>query len=148
MLKEKESFRLLYQAIREIADKIGDNQLETNSVSLLLLDFDFEHEVFDELYLVILKYLNTVSIENISHSELLNLIENTIPEDREINTFVKNKIIIGFANNYFPELQVLANEIKSDMASSLKTMIFLFKFLKLCTKLYKAFLVRIVWATT
>ncbi|HHQ1535886.1 TPA: hypothetical protein ACSO4M_002420, partial [Staphylococcus aureus] len=29
MLKEKESFRLLYQAIREIADKIGDNQLET-----------------------------------------------------------------------------------------------------------------------
>ncbi|HHA0013429.1 TPA: hypothetical protein ACOFS4_001510, partial [Staphylococcus aureus] len=26
----------------------------------------------------------------------------------------------GFANNYFPELQVLANEIKSDMASSLK----------------------------
>ncbi|EJX1705173.1 hypothetical protein ODU33_001878 [Staphylococcus aureus] len=119
-LKEKESFRLLYQAIREIADKIGDNQLETNSVSLLLLDFDFEHEVFDELYLAILKYLNTVSIENISHSELLNLIENTIPEDRDINTFVKNKIIIGFANNYFPELQVLANEIKSDMASSLK----------------------------
>ncbi|MGT2610611.1 hypothetical protein ACVQ92_12910 [Staphylococcus aureus] len=118
--KEKESFRLLYQAIREIADKIGDNELETNSVSLLLLDFDFEHEVFDELYLAILKYLNTVSIENISHSELLNLIENTIPEDREINTFVKNKIIIGFANNYFPELQVLANEIKSDMASSLK----------------------------
>lgn len=52
MLKEKESFRLLYQAIREIADKIGDNQLETNSVSLLLLDFDFEHEVFDELYLI------------------------------------------------------------------------------------------------
>ncbi len=43
MLKEKESFRLLYQAIREIADKIGDNQLETNSVSLLLLDFDFGH---------------------------------------------------------------------------------------------------------
>lgn len=55
------------------------------------MDFDFEHEVFDELYLVILKYLNTVSIENISHSELLNLIENTIPEDREINTFVKIK---------------------------------------------------------
>ncbi|HCD1963186.1 TPA: hypothetical protein NBJ05_000892, partial [Staphylococcus aureus] len=68
----------------------------------------------------ILKYLNTVSIENINHIDLLNLIDNTIPEDREINTFVKNKIIIGFANNYFPELQILANEIKSDMASSLK----------------------------
>lgn len=128
MLNEKESFRLLYQAIRELADKIGDNQLETNSVSLLLLDFDFEHEVFDELYLAILKYLNTVSIENISHSELLNLIENTIPEDWEINTFVKNKIIIGFANNYFPELQVLANEIKSDMASSLKQWYFYLNF--------------------
>ncbi|MCS4486731.1 hypothetical protein [Staphylococcus americanisciuri] len=119
MLKEKESFRLLYQAIRELADKIGDNQLETNSVSLLLLDFDFEHEVFDELYLAILKYLNTVRIDDISHRELLDLIDNTIPEEREINTFVKNKIIIGFANNYFPELQVLANNIKSDMGSSL-----------------------------
>ncbi|WP_457831005.1 hypothetical protein, partial [Staphylococcus aureus] len=108
MLNEKESFRLLYQAIRELADKIGDNQLETNSISLLLLDFDFEHEVFDKLYLAILKYLNTVSIENINHIDLLNLIDNTIPEDREINTFVKNKIIIGFANNYFPELQILA----------------------------------------
>ncbi|MFB2198619.1 hypothetical protein ACEY4L_03495 [Staphylococcus aureus] len=106
--------------MRELADKIGDNQLETNSISLLLLDFDFEHEVFDKLYLAILKYLNTVSIENINHIDLLNLIDNTIPEDREINTFVKNKIIIGFANNYFPELQILANEIKSDMASSLK----------------------------
>lgn len=84
------------------------------------MDFDFEHEVFDKLYLAILKYLNTVSIENINHIDLLNLIDNTIPEDREINTFVKNKIIIGFANNYFPELQILANEIKSDMASSLK----------------------------
>ncbi|MRX05304.1 hypothetical protein, partial [Staphylococcus aureus] len=86
MLNEKESFRLLYQAIRELADKIGDNQLETNSISLLLLDFDFEHEVFDKLYLAILKYLNTVSIENINHIDLLNLIDNTIPEDREINT--------------------------------------------------------------
>lgn len=91
MLNEKESFRLLYQAIRELADKIGDNQLETNSISLLLLDFDFEHEVFDKLYLAILKYLNTVSIENINHIDLLNLIDNTIPEDREINTFVKIK---------------------------------------------------------
>ena len=119
MLKEKESFRLLYQAIRELADKIGDNQIETNSVSLLLLDFDFEHEVFDELYLAILKYLNTVKIEDISYSELLDLIDSTIPEDREVNTFAKNKIIIGFANNYFPELQVLANNIKSDMGNSL-----------------------------
>lgn len=80
MLKEKESFRLLYQAIRELSDKIGDNQLETNSVSLLL-DFDFEHEVFDKLYVAILKYLNSVSIEDISQSELLDLIDNTIPED-------------------------------------------------------------------
>lgn len=118
MLKEKESFRLLYQAIRELSDKIGDNQLETNSVSLLL-DFDFEHEVFDKLYVAILKYLNSVSIEDISQSELLDLIDNTNPEDWEINTFVKNKIIIGFANNYFPELKVLANNIKSDMGSLL-----------------------------
>ncbi|UEX89416.1 hypothetical protein [Staphylococcus ratti] len=115
MLKEKESFRLLYQAIRELANKLGDNQLETNSVSLLLLDFDFEHEVFDNLFIAILKYLKTVRIEDIKHSELLDLIDNTIPKDRQLNTFIKNKIIIGFANNYFPKLQILADRIKSDM---------------------------------
>lgn len=48
MLKEKESFRLLYQAIKKLSVRIGENQLETNSVSLLLLDFDFEHQVFDD----------------------------------------------------------------------------------------------------
>lgn len=58
-------------------------------------------------------------MQNKNHSELLDLIANTITEDREINTFVKNKIIIGFANNYFPELQVLANDIKSDMGNLL-----------------------------
>lgn len=115
MLKEKESFRLLYQAIRELANKLGDNQIETKSISLLLLDFDFEHEVFDNLFIAILKYLKTVRIEDIKHSELLDLIDNTIPKDRELNTFIKNKIIIGFANNYFPKLQILADRIKSDM---------------------------------
>ncbi|EGQ3072877.1 hypothetical protein IP351_001192 [Staphylococcus pseudintermedius] len=115
MLKEKESFRLLYQAIRELANKIGDNQLETNSVSLLLLDFDFENDVFDKLYSSFLKYLDKVSLDSISHCELVDLIDAALPEGRELNTFIKNKIIIGFANNYFPELQVLADNIKSDM---------------------------------
>ncbi len=86
---------MLYQAIREILRRIGDNQLETNSVSLLLLEFDFEHEVFDKLFLAILKYLDRVSLDNISHKEILELIDNTIPEDREINDMVKNK------NNYW-----------------------------------------------
>lgn len=119
MLKDKESFRLLYQAISEIADRIGDNQLETVSVSLLLLDFDFEHETFDQLFLALLKYLDKVGLDHIKHKEILDLIDNTIPEDREMSLFVKNKLIIGFANNYIPELQGLANEIKSDMASSM-----------------------------
>ncbi|MBU7228098.1 hypothetical protein [Staphylococcus pseudintermedius] len=114
MLKEKESLRLLYQAIRELANKIGDNQLETNSVRLLL-DFDFEHDVFDKLYSSFLKYLDKVNLDNISHCELVDLIDAALPKGRELNTFIKNKIIIGFANNYFPELQVLADNIKSDM---------------------------------
>lgn len=119
MLKEKESFRLLYQAIKELSERMGDNQLETNSVSLLLLDFDFGHEVFDKLFLAILRYLEEVDLDQISHKEVLNLIDQAIPEDREISTLVKNKIIIGFANNYFPELQVLANDIKSNMGNLL-----------------------------
>lgn len=75
MLENKESFRLLYQAISELSVRIGDNQLETNSVSLLLLDFDFEHEVFDKIMLAIMKYLGNVSLDDINHRELLELIE-------------------------------------------------------------------------
>jgi len=119
MLGNKESFRLLYQAISELSVRIGDNQLETNSVSLLLLDFDFEHEVFDKLMLAIMKYLGNVSLDDINHKELLELIDQTIPEDRQLNEFVKNKIIIGFANNYFPELQTIANHIKNEMGMSI-----------------------------
>ncbi|QHW38324.1 hypothetical protein GZH82_01020 [Staphylococcus ursi] len=119
MLKDKESFRLLYQAISEIADRLGDNQLETVSVSLLLLDFDFEHETFDKLYLALLKYLDKVNSDHMNHKEILDLIDHTIPEDREMSLFVKNKLIIGFAHTYFPKLQELANEIKSDMATSM-----------------------------
>ncbi|MDO5375843.1 MAG: hypothetical protein Q4F01_06605 [Staphylococcus rostri] len=119
MLKEKESFRLLYQAIKELSIKMGDNQLETNSVSLLLLDFDFEHEAFDKIYLAFLKYLDQVSLDNISHVELLDLIDDSLPKERELSKFVKNKIIIGFANNYFPELQVLAENIKAEMGTLL-----------------------------
>lgn len=119
MLENKESFRLLYQAISELSVRIGDNQLETNSVSLLLLDFDFEHEVFDKLMLAIMKYLGNVNLDDINHRELLELIDQTIPEDRQLNEFVKNKIIIGFANNYFPELQTVANHIKNEMGMSI-----------------------------
>ncbi|MBO1218401.1 MULTISPECIES: hypothetical protein [Mammaliicoccus] len=119
MLENKESFRLLYQAISELSVRIGDNQLETNSVSLLLLDFDFEHEVFDKLMLAIMKYLGNVSLDDINHRELLELIDQTIPEDRQLNEFVKNKIIIGFANNYFPELQTVASHIKNEMGKSI-----------------------------
>ncbi len=119
MLENKESFRLLYQAISELSVRIGDNQLETNSVSLLLLDFDFEHEVFDKLMLAIMKYLGNVSLDDINHRELLELIDQTIPEDRQLNEFVKNKIIIDFANNYFPELQTVANHIKNEMGMSI-----------------------------
>ncbi|UXR78842.1 MULTISPECIES: hypothetical protein [unclassified Staphylococcus] len=119
MLTDNESFRLLYQSIKELSDRINDDPMETNSISLLLLDFDFEHEVFDALFLAFLKYVDKVKIEEVKHDELLNIIDDTIPEDRTLNTFVKNKIIIGFANNYFPELQVLASKIKSDMRFSM-----------------------------
>ncbi|REI09472.1 hypothetical protein DOS71_07155 [Staphylococcus felis] len=116
MLQNKESFRLLYQAIKELSERMGDDQLETYSISLLLLDFDFEDETFDQLLLAFSKYIDEVGVDHINHSEFLALIDKTIPEDRELNLYIKNKIIIGFANNYFPELQVLANEIKTDMA--------------------------------
>lgn len=84
MLTNKESFRLLYRAIRELSDRINDNVLETNSISLLLLDFDFEHDVFDALFLAITKYLDKVKLDDIEYNELLQLIDDTIPDDRTL----------------------------------------------------------------
>lgn len=79
MLFQKIKFQIAISSYKRISSRIGDNQLETNSVSLLLLEFDFEHEVFDKLLLAILKHLDRVSLDNINHKEILELIDNTIP---------------------------------------------------------------------
>lgn len=44
LIEIKESFRLLYQAISELAAEMGDNQFKTKSISLIFLDLDIEHE--------------------------------------------------------------------------------------------------------
>lgn len=85
----------------------------------MLLDFDFEHETFEQLFLALLKYVDKVGSEHIKHQEILDLIDHTIPEDREMGLFVKNKLIIGFANTYFPKLQGLSDEIKSEREASM-----------------------------
>nr|WP_232165243.1 hypothetical protein [Staphylococcus gallinarum] len=79
MLFLKIKFQIAISSYKRISIRIGDNQLATNSVSLLLLESDFEHEVFDKLLLAILKHLDRVSLDNINHKEILELIDNTIP---------------------------------------------------------------------
>lgn len=58
MIENKESFRLLYQAISELPAEMGDNQFETKSISLIFLDLDIEHEYFDKLFLAFIQYVS------------------------------------------------------------------------------------------
>ena len=111
LIENKESFTLLYQAISELAAEMGDNQFETKSISLIFLDLDIEHEYFDKLFLAFIQYVSRHKGEAISYKNLLVLIKDKMP--RDLSLHIKHKIIIGFANNYLPELKPIADDIKS-----------------------------------
>ncbi|WP_270908756.1 hypothetical protein [Staphylococcus saprophyticus] len=108
MIENKESFTLLYQAISELAAEMGDNQFETKSINLIFLDLDIEHEYFDKLFLAFIQYVSRHKGEAISYK---NLLVDKMP--RDLSLHIKHKIIIGFANNYLPELKPIADDIKS-----------------------------------
>ncbi|MBI5972881.1 MULTISPECIES: hypothetical protein [Staphylococcus] len=120
MLQDKESTRLLYQAISELAEEMGQNQIDTKSVSLLFLDMDLEHEVFERVFGEFVKYLAHRNEEDIEYKDLIALIDQSLPEDRELAPIIKNRIIIGFANNYLPTLKPLASDIKMEMSTSIQ----------------------------
>ncbi|MDW4256185.1 hypothetical protein QI091_11540 [Staphylococcus saprophyticus] len=95
----------------ELAAEMGDNQFETKSISLIFLGLDIEHEYFDKLFLAFIQYVSRHKGEAISYKNLLALIEDKMP--RDLSLHIKHKIIIGFANNYLPELKPIADDIKS-----------------------------------
>ncbi|MDT0738624.1 hypothetical protein RM578_09200 [Staphylococcus haemolyticus] len=119
MLQDKESMKLLYQAISELAEQMGQNQMDTKSVSLIFLDMDLEHEVFERVFINFLKYIAHKKAEDIEYNDLIRLIDDALPEDRELNPLIKNQIIIGFANNYLPELKPIASDIQNEMGTSI-----------------------------
>ncbi|MBE7355428.1 hypothetical protein INS17_02645 [Staphylococcus haemolyticus] len=119
MLQDKESTKLLYQAISELAEQMGQNQMDTKSVSLIFLDMDLEHEVFERVFINFLKYIAHKKAEDIEYNDLIRLIDDALPEDRELNPLIKNQIIIGFANNYLPELKPIASDIQNEMGTSI-----------------------------
>ncbi|UDI77211.1 hypothetical protein HYI43_01070 [Staphylococcus taiwanensis] len=119
MLQDKESTKLLYQAISELAEQMGQNQMDTKSVSLIFLDMDLEHEVFERVFINFLKYIAHKKAEDIQYNDLIRLIDDALPEDRELYPLIKNQIIIGFANNYLPELKPIASDIQNEMGTSI-----------------------------
>lgn len=119
MLQDKESTKLHYQAISELAEQMGQNQMDTKSVSLIFLDMDLEHEVFERVFINFLKYIAHKKAEDIQYNDLIRLIDDALPEDRELYPLIKNQIIIGFANNYLPELKPIASDIQNEMGTSI-----------------------------
>ncbi|WP_341636485.1 hypothetical protein [Staphylococcus casei] len=114
MLEDKGDIRLLYQTIQELDSSIGLNRNSTNAVSLIFVEMDLRYSVFEEIQGAFLKYLAHRNIEEIKYLDLIDIINNALPKDRELSYLILNKIIIGFANHYYPELQQLANSIISE----------------------------------
>ena len=100
MLEDNGDIRLLYQSIEELASVLGQSQFETKTVSLIFVQMD-------------LRYLAHKNSDEIKYIDLIKIIENALPEDKELSINVINSIIIGFANNYYPILQSLVPEIQS-----------------------------------
>ncbi|ASE37826.1 hypothetical protein [Staphylococcus pettenkoferi] len=111
----EEEFRLLKQSVTELAAKMGNNQLETYSVSLLFLEMDYGMESFNKIFTAFLRYTSERHSDDMNADDLKVLIDKYNKSEHEISDFMKNKIIIGFATNYIPNLGDLANELQTDM---------------------------------
>lgn len=111
----EEEFRLLKQSVTELAAKMGNNQLETYSVSLLFLEMEYGIESFDKIFAAFLRYTSERHSDDMNTDDLKVLIDKYNESNHEISDFMKNKIIIGFATNYIPSLGELANELQTDM---------------------------------
>ncbi len=103
----------LYQSIEELASVLGQSQFETKTVSLIFVQMDLRYSVFEKVQTDFMKYLAHKNSDEIKYIDLIKIIENALPEDKELSINVINSIIIGFANNYYPILQSLVPEIQS-----------------------------------
>ncbi|WP_418129199.1 hypothetical protein RAL98_04275 [Staphylococcus sp. HKU1] len=113
MLEDKGEIRLLYQSIEELATELGQSQFETKTVSLIFVQMDLGYNTFEKVQTNFMKYLAHKNSDEIKYKDLIQIIKNALPEDREISINVINSIIIGFANNYYPELKNLVRTIQS-----------------------------------
>ena len=105
MLEDNGDIRLLYQSIEELASVLGQSQFETKTVSLIFVQMDLRYSVFEKVQTDFMKYLAHKNSDEIKYIDLIKIIENALPEDKELSINVINSIIIGFANNYYPILQ-------------------------------------------
>ena len=94
---------------------MGNNQLETYLVSLLFLEMEYGLESFDKIFTAFLRYTSERHSDDMNADDLKVLIDKYNESNQEISDFMKNKIIIGFATNYIPNLGDLANELQTDM---------------------------------
>ena len=113
MLEDKDEIRLLYQSIEELATELGQSQFETKTVSLIFVQMDLGYNAFEKVQTDFMKYLAHKNSDEIKYKDLIQIIKNALPEDREISINVINSIIIGFANNYYTELKNLVRTIQS-----------------------------------
>ncbi|CQD26081.1 hypothetical protein ACYJ80_06160 [Staphylococcus capitis] len=111
----EDNFNLLVQSVSELSSVIGENQIETKSISLLFLQMNYGMHSFEKILTSFSRYVSDESLVEIKYGDLTNIIDSYISNEKLVTPLVKYQIINGFANNYVPELKPIVEELQSNV---------------------------------
>lgn len=111
----EDNFNLLVQSVSELSSVIGENQIETKSISLLFLQMNYGMHSFEKILTSFSRYVSDESLVEIKYGDLTNIIDSYISNEKLVTPLVKYQIINGFANNYVPELEPIVEELQSNV---------------------------------
>ncbi len=111
----EDNFNLLVQSVSELSSVIGENQIETKSISLLFLQMNYGMHSFEKILTSFSRYVSDESLVEIKYGDLTNIIDSYISNEKLVTPLVKYQIINGFANNYVSELKPIVEELQSNV---------------------------------
>ena len=74
----EDNFNLLVQSVSELSSVIGENQIETKSISLLFLQMNYGMHSFEKILTSFSRYVSDESLVEIKYGDLTNIIDSYI----------------------------------------------------------------------
>lgn len=77
----EDNFNLLVQSVSELSSVIGENQIETKSISLLFLQMNYGMHSFEKILTSFSRYVSDESLVEIKYGDLTNIIDSYISNE-------------------------------------------------------------------